>query len=180
MTNGSGGNGDKPWWEEEGDYFDTWTLVHTGFGFIMGIICNALGFSIYTGFFITLVLATAWEKIEPKLYEEFVKLFPSLELPKEFTEKNTNSLVDIIVALIGFMLAKLLDSLMDMLATGEWAPDLTLSAPEPLALAKLAAMTFVFYFLIVIPTRLAIQARINKKVDELNKKMDESNRSEEF
>ena len=63
---------DKSCWErikeafkKEGEFLDWWTFVHTGFGFLMGVILNALGFSIFEGFFIVLLLATLWELVEP-------------------------------------------------------------------------------------------------------------------
>lgn len=162
-------NGDKSCWEKikdafkkEGDYIDWWTFVHMGFGFIMGILLNALGFSIIEGFFIVLILAIFWELIEPTVYKILRILFPDLDIPEEFPEKPTNSLVDIIVALVGFMFAKCLDSLIDMWSTGEWAPDFSLEAPNPFALLKIAVLTLVFYFLVVVPIRLAIQVRIQQ------------------
>ncbi len=162
-------NGDKSCCEKikeafkkEGDYIDWWTLVHTGFGFIMGIILNALGFSIIEGFFIVLILAIIWELIEPTVYKILRVLFPDWDIPEEFPEKPTNSLVDIIVALIGFMLAKCLDALIDMWATGVWAPDFSIEMPNPFALLKVVVLALVFYFLVAVPTRLAMQVRVER------------------
>lgn len=74
----------------EGRYIDSWTIPHILAGVLLGGYLYWLGVAFLTNLIITVILVTAWEFFE----------FHFLGVHEHFT----NSFVDIIVALIGFII----------------------------------------------------------------------------
>jgi hypothetical protein len=149
----------------EGEFLDYWSIVHFSTGFLLGLILNWIGFSILEAFFITAFVLTFWEVVEPSLYKILRKFFPSLP---PFSEKTSNTLIDIVVGMLGFILAKLIDILLNSLLAGELITDFSLEVPDSLTIFR-AIIILIPLTMIFIPTRLMWQGGGPKRAS-LNKK----------
>ncbi len=76
-----------------GAYIDYWTCVHFGSGLVLGCLAAQQGLSLAQGFGLAAALLLLWELIEPPLHRL---------LGREFPEKITNQVVDILIGLVGF------------------------------------------------------------------------------
>jgi hypothetical protein len=73
----------------EGPFLDLWSVPHMLTGVLIALLVVVLKVSFLTGFFITLAVAILWE-----LFEIATKVY----------EIKTNSVVDIVIALVGYSL----------------------------------------------------------------------------
>lgn len=78
----------RDWWQK-GRAFDLWSIPHFLFGVLMAFLPPLLGISILTALSLTVILAMLWE-----VYEKLV----------EIKETVQNSLLDIILPIVAFML----------------------------------------------------------------------------
>lgn len=76
-------------------YLDYWSLIHFGFGILIGYLLRLIGFSLKTSIFATLALMAFWEIIEPRIFKYILK--------KEFRENIKNQLMDIMYGFLGFL-----------------------------------------------------------------------------
>ena len=76
-------------------YLDYWSLIHFGFGILIGFLLKLIGFSLITAIFATLAFIAFWEIIEPRIFKQILK--------KEFRENIKNQLMDIVYGFLGFL-----------------------------------------------------------------------------
>lgn len=158
---------------KEGKYIDAWSIVHFISGLLLGFILNALGFSIFEGFLIAAFLVILWEIIEPFIW-------------KGWHETWQNRVVDIIIGLIGYLVAKFIDSFIDFLVTGKTYLDFSLATPEISSVIKLLLMLIGFTS-ILFQVRKTIakfkegeaKKQLNDFLEGLKKKIDSSELPEE-
>lgn len=158
---------------KEGKYIDAWSIVHFLSGLFLGFILNALGFSIFEGFLIAALLVILWEIIEPHIW------------PK-WHETWQNQIVDIIIGLIGYLVAKFIDSFIDFLVTDKIYLDLSLAIPEIPPVVKLALMLIASISILLLAKRNVLKfgekdakKELNDYLEEFKKKIDSSELSEE-
>ena len=81
----------KFWWD--GKFLDLWSIPHLLFGIVTILLFNQIGLDLVGGLFLTLLIAFLWEIFEySKRWHEFL----------------TNSLSDIVVAIIGYTITWLI------------------------------------------------------------------------
>jgi len=76
-------------------YLDYWSLIHFGFGILIGFLLKLIGWPLITAIFATLALVAFWEIIEPRIFKHILK--------KEFRENIKNQIMDIIYGFLGFL-----------------------------------------------------------------------------
>ena len=78
-------------------YLDYWSLAHFIFGIVIGFLVKQIGFGFITSLFLTLSVISLWEIVEPTVIFKYV-------IKKNFKEKLTNQIMDIIYGIIGFLI----------------------------------------------------------------------------
>ena len=78
----------RDWWKK-GRAFDLWSIPHFLFGILMAFLPQLAGISILTALSLMIILAMVWE-----IYEKFIDIKETIE----------NSLLDIILPVVAFML----------------------------------------------------------------------------
>ena len=126
----SDSEGQKERGKREEAPIDLWSIVHFLSGFLLGILLNLLGFSVLTGFIIAAIILILWEIIEPKIWSGW-------------NESWKNIIADIIIGLLGFLVAKFIDSLIGYFTIGEMHFDLSFTVPAMPSLVKLLLILIV-------------------------------------
>ena len=79
----------RDWWKR-GRAFDLWSIPHFLFGILMAFLPQLVGISVLTALSLMIILAMVWE-----IYEKFIDIKETIQ----------NSLLDIILPVVAFMLA---------------------------------------------------------------------------
>lgn len=145
---------DEGFWRE-GKYIDAWSIVHFLSGLLLGFILNALGFSIFEGFLIAAVLVILWEIVEPRIWPGWY-------------ETRQNQIVDIIIGLIGYLVAKFIDSFINFLFTGKMYLDFSLAIPEIPPVVKLVLMLIASISILLLAKRNVLKCEEKDAKKELN------------
>ncbi|MBD3247245.1 hypothetical protein GF378_01340 [Candidatus Pacearchaeota archaeon] len=87
---------------EDKNYIDWWSIIHFSSGLFIGLFSILIGLQFWPGFFIALLLVTLFEGIEPKIYKLTMR---------KFSETFSNQISDIIIGMLGYLLAYKINSL---------------------------------------------------------------------
>ena len=83
-----------------GTYVDHWTCVHFASGMCLGFLLSRAGIPFTIGSVVATIAFVFWEFVEPPLHRLIGRQFP---------EKVSNQIVDVIAGLIGYVVGFALD-----------------------------------------------------------------------